>query len=272
MFGTVNCNTRVRIDTTPRHRRLLAVQGRMMLFLSLGIVAGIAAPTSAHELPGLIAKWPAEGNAKDVVGDNDGRLVGDVTFVRGKVGRAFKFDGHRDFVRINDAIELTPRVITVECWYSAVLTSASASFDIIPLVNKFTHNTEDAVEDSYALGLTLDGGVRWQVDTFKDGELFDNILQLQSGDLPEGVNTLDGRLHHIAGTYDGSRLVVYLDGIALGSLPAFGRVNNGSARLLFGAAFSVDKISWFQRGRLDQVKIYNRALSAKEIARIAGRS
>ena len=134
----------------------------------LAASAGAAEPPvlAANEPPGLVAEWPGNGNARDVVGHNDGHLVGHVLFVRGKIGKAFRFDGRDDYVRVKDAPQLTPRVITVACWFSAKSTPASASFDIIPLVNKFHHNTGTAEEDSYALGLTLDGGVRWQVETF----------------------------------------------------------------------------------------------------------
>ena len=87
-------------------------------------------------------------------------------------------------------------MITVECWFSA--TATSASFPIIGLVNKFNHNTDTAEEDSYALALTPDGGVRWQVETVRDHGIDDNILELHPSDVP-GLNTVDGKFHHLAG-------------------------------------------------------------------------
>ena len=42
---------------------------------------------------GLISWWQGEGNAIDVLGGNNGTLVGGVTFAAGKVGQAFNLNG-----------------------------------------------------------------------------------------------------------------------------------------------------------------------------------
>src|SRR5712664_4082698 len=43
--------------------------------------------------PGVVAWWPAEGNAKDIVANYDGVIVGGTTFSGGKDGQAFSFNG-----------------------------------------------------------------------------------------------------------------------------------------------------------------------------------
>ena len=45
---------------------------------------------------GLVAYWPGEGNANDIVGGNHGTLRGGATFATGVVGQAFSFDGVDD--------------------------------------------------------------------------------------------------------------------------------------------------------------------------------
>jgi large repetitive protein len=77
---------------------------------------------------------------------------------------------------------------------------------------------------------------------------------------------------HLAGTYDGSVARLYVNGKEVQSLPATGPfahethpvVLSGNAN---GAAFTVSE---FVQGDLDGVMLYRRALSADEIARIAG--
>jgi hypothetical protein len=39
--------------------------------------------------PNMVAWWPGDGNANDVVGLNSGTLIGGVTFPQGRVGQAF---------------------------------------------------------------------------------------------------------------------------------------------------------------------------------------
>lgn len=48
---------------------------------------------------GLVSYWPADGSAKDVVGANDGELLNGVTYRPGLSGQAFSFDGIDDLFR-----------------------------------------------------------------------------------------------------------------------------------------------------------------------------
>jgi uncharacterized repeat protein (TIGR01451 family) len=66
--------------------------------------------------PGPVAWWPAEGNANDVVGGNNGALAGGVTYVAGEVGQAFQFDGLSGSVTVPDAPSLRPAALTIEGW------------------------------------------------------------------------------------------------------------------------------------------------------------
>jgi hypothetical protein len=43
--------------------------------------------------PNIISWWPAEGNANDLEGNNNGTLEGSTTFAAGEVGQAFSFNG-----------------------------------------------------------------------------------------------------------------------------------------------------------------------------------
>ena len=47
---------------------------------------------------GLVHWWPGDGNANDTVGDNHGKAEGSVSYVPGKVGKAFAFDGMDSYV------------------------------------------------------------------------------------------------------------------------------------------------------------------------------
>ena len=53
-----------------------------------------------------VARWPAEGDARDVVGHYDGELMGGASFAPGLVGQAFSLDGVDDFVQVRDPADL----------------------------------------------------------------------------------------------------------------------------------------------------------------------
>ena len=73
----------------------------------------------------------------------------------------------------------------------------------------------------------------------------------------------DGSWHHIAGVYDGGELALYVDGLLSGTTPTFGAVPAVNTTpiaigsyLGLGAAFT---------GQLDQLRMYDEALSASEV-------
>ena len=75
-------------------------------------------------------------------------------------------------------------------------------------------------------------------------------------------NTLQvGVFQHIAGSYDGSVMRLYLDGVEVGSLPITGTVDQG-----FGALFSSGDET--MDGVLDEIQVFDRALTASEIRAI----
>ena len=53
---------------------------------------------------GLVGWWPGDGNAHDIIGDNDGEMLFDSSYATGLVGEAFSFDGVEDMVLIDDNI------------------------------------------------------------------------------------------------------------------------------------------------------------------------
>jgi len=59
--------------------------------------------------PSAVARWSAEGDARDGAGSHHGMLMGGATFAPGLVGRAFSLDGVDDYIRVPDAPALNPR-------------------------------------------------------------------------------------------------------------------------------------------------------------------
>src|SRR2546425_995782 len=70
-----------------------------------------------------------------------------------------------------------------------------------------------------------------------------------------------GVFHHVAGSYDGAVMRLYLDGVEVGSQPITGTVDAG-----FGVVFSSGDEPL--DGLLDEVEIFDRALDASEIRAI----
>jgi len=77
---------------------------------------------------------------------------------------------------------------------------------------------------------------------------------------------------HVAATYNGSRLVIYIDGMQSGSMSVTGTTCSNDEPLAVGAKNAPAKriLEAFWDGRLDDVRIYSKAVSAQRIEALAG--
>ena len=203
-------------------------------------LAPVAAPA------GMISWWPADGN--------DGALLNGATFTGGKVGQAFSFDGVDDRVEVPDAPNLGGMSqLSIDAWIYR-------SGQILPpvvapgLVTKWGPGGVE--DDSYFLRLTV------------DGRLWGAIQGSARVDLFESQTQLDYHWTHVALVYDGSKLRLYVNGALDASTPAVvGPINNGTFPLLIGRNDDSQNPGTFL-GLIDEVEIFNRALSTAEIRSI----
>ena len=113
--------------------------GGLSLLLIFTLVGQAVAQTCFAPPAGLVAWWPGDGNANDIVGGNDGVLNGDTSFTSGKVGQAFSFDGLGDFVQLPGTFGGGPE-LTIDAWIKT--TGTTTDFQIIVSANvpgEFAH-------------------------------------------------------------------------------------------------------------------------------------
>jgi hypothetical protein len=88
------------------------LNGFAIVLLMFALLAGMA--NAADVSTGLVAYWPLDGNADDVVGDFDGEPVNDPDWVDGRVGQAVNLDGTQH-INVPD-FELVTNDITFVAW------------------------------------------------------------------------------------------------------------------------------------------------------------
>ena len=76
---------------------------------------------------------------------------------------------------------------------------------------------------------------------------------------------------HVASTYNGSKLTIYVDGVPSGSMNVSGTTCANDEPLAVGAKNAPAKglLEAFWDGQLDDVRVYDKALTAKQIANLA---
>lgn len=194
----------------------------------------------------------------DVSGNhNDGRLGSsrstdgrDADWVKGLfgLGSALRFDGN-DYISIPDDASLHPQQLTVEAW--AKRNGSPGQFKYI--VSKGGDNCEAA---SYGLYSSQNGGVAFYV--------YDGKKWYRS---PQASPKLwDGEWHHIAGTYDGKNVRLFVDGWEVGNgTPYSGKLKYGQpiGEGALGAYRGSCKLTL--DGTVDEVRIWTIALPIKEL-------
>lgn len=216
---------------------------------------GVALPALAPS-PGLVAYYPFEGDYQDRSGSNNhGNAKGNVGFATGKVGQAASFDG-QSWIEVgdSDSLDLT-NAFTFGLWiykedngrggYSVILCKG----DTAALDNN----------SPYALAHTYDG--------------FYPLLRLTKNntytDLSFTARTPDfKRWYYLAVTWDGRTATCYLDGAIKDNRIWEGPLPLSTSKLLIGC----DQPGYMEyfRGIMDELRIYNRALSREEITSLYG--
>ena len=228
---------------------------------------GIDPPLCTAPPSGLIGLWRSEGNANDSFALNNGFVVNGTSFTTGMVGQAFSFDGVNDSVTIPQTPQLNPgNQVTIEFWMKADPTNAMNSYQ--GLVTSDFFGIE--IANGFALGPV---GVSFFISTDSGASVSPASYPDTATDNGGGAIVSAGVWHHVAGTYDGTKLQLYIDGQPWG-VPAYASglispmlpnsfVSIGGED---GRTICPDCIgSRYFNGLIDDVAIYRRVLSAAEI-------
>jgi len=198
---------------------------------------------SASPTLGLVAAYSFNEGAGTKVADasgnnNIGTVSGATWTTQGRFGSALKFSGTGNLVQITSSPSLVlTAAMTLEAWVNPS-TVSNAWRDVIYKGN-----------DNYYLMASSDNGSK------PAGRAGLNKLY-GSGALTANVWT------HLAATYDGATLRLYVNGVQVSSSVVSGGITASGNPLQIGG----DSIygQYFQ-GTIDEVRVYNRALSQTEI-------
>ena len=203
----------------------------------------------------LIGWWKLDETSGLLARDSSGRenhgtlynMAGS-EWTSGITDGALEFDGTEDYIAVSNSssLQLT-NALTLTAWIKGDAWGSGSSVNIVARKGEGNPN-------NYQLAVA-DGQVSLYLDD-SDGNGFrgDTVL-----------NT--GQWYHVAATWDGSTVRVYLDGVLDNDPPDSytSPLATDSRPLYIGGREGAD---WFD-GIIDDVRIYNRALTAVEVAQLA---
>ncbi|MFK5894256.1 MAG: RHS repeat-associated core domain-containing protein [Pseudomonadota bacterium] len=220
------------------------------IFISQSLFAGIT--------DGLVAHYEFEGNADDSSGNgNNGTENGGVTYTTGVIGQAASFDGVDGYIDVPHDNSLSPQKFTLSSWVNV---AADTQYD--PILLKGRYNGD------------------WYGNNQREYQLITNYGAYLGSDLVWHKSDLINpavaeKWEMLTLSYDGNLLKMYKNGALENSLESSSTLNvpNSPESLTIGSAFDVENgllgnVHQALKGKLDDVRIYNRALTSTEITEL----
>lgn len=207
---------------------------------------------------GLVGWWPGDGDADDIWSENHGTLMNGATFAAGKVGQAFSFDGVDDYVQIPYDASFNLSNFTLQAWV------------------KFPQTSYATIIGRPQGGNSTDGFSFFRLDMTSDNKIGGGV-QGEGSAYTVSVSTApttfnDGEWHLCTFVRDvdaggNGEIRIYVDAYAPWSYSdsSPGDMEHNLKGITIG---SYDGSTSFFKGLIDEVAIWNRALSADEILAI----
>jgi hypothetical protein len=227
-------------------------------------------PTACNPLPanlqnGLVGYWPFCGNANDESGNGNDGTVNGATLTEDRFGvanSAYDFDGVDDWILIEDHPSLRLEKGTVSAFVKYSSQNKMLLIAKQDLQNPFEYISNYAIEiNDYGNNLI---GPRIL------GMYAENCISNPTNwtILTSNNDLSNNEWHYVTSVYDSSEIKLYIDGNFIESILTESPFMNGcdSTELLLGRGWN-DFPLWYD-GAIDDIGIWNRALSADEVQQL----
>jgi hypothetical protein len=215
-----------------------------------------AAPT------GLVAWWPGDGNGVERINQNNATAVNAATFGAGLDGQSFQLDANGSYFDAGNGptLNVAQGDFTVMAWVRFNALSHPPGYTYSPAGDM---SIVDKMDDSQAVN-----GNGWRLLKQSDNHFwfctgagpYNNCGGVHSATVAQV-----GPWYHVVGVKYGSNILIYVNGVYESTVAEPPIYDTDVADLLIGANKTEGA---YLNGNIDEVMLYNRALSAQEIAAI----
>ncbi|MGW4214880.1 glycoside hydrolase family 2 TIM barrel-domain containing protein [Lentzea sp. NPDC004789] len=175
-------------------------------------------------------------------------LSGAPKLVDGHRGKALSLSGLDDFVEVyrDRELDITGTALTLDAWVKPGRWTGQ-----FPIIAKGDHQWTLKMKNETTLEFFIHSGTWRAVQAKVPADFY-------------------GNWHRVSGTYDGTAVRLYIDGAEAGSLPFTGAIDYSAADVNIGRDFEMSwtdpsNVGRLASGDVDDVRIYDRALSADEL-------
>ena len=196
-----------------------------------------------------LAWYKLDGNALDSSGNGYHGTVNGPIASEGVYGQGYWFDGTNDYISADSAAGAFSGAATWTAWVKSNKTSGE-------FISKFS----PASGRSYGIQVDLLGRLNFRASS-------DGTSVAWARPVSPAGRIDDGEWRHVAVSYNGTTFSVFFNGVPVYSAGETRAIYAGDAPLWLGAQSEFPTTLPF-RGTLDDVRIYDRALSEDNIKRI----
>lgn len=165
-------------------------------------------------------------------------------------GSGNSYDFNSNYISVPNDASINPIFITLEAWIKADSWATNVWENVIISKDGWASGDEGYVlraGSNGTLSFNFSLGAAW--------------TELNS---PSGAMVL-GEWYHVAGTFDGTTMKIYINGVEVGSQAASGIINTGTYELTIGrAAYTVGGTRYFD-GMIDEVRVWSEGLPQTSI-------
>ena len=221
------------------------------------LVVLLSAVAATHTTPGPIGLWHLDTiSESNTVIDSSGNgysgyLINGPVLTDGILGNAFRLDGVNDRIRINYVAALEPTTLTVEAWVNQDQTVTTKQYIV--------GNADEFQSIGYGLRLDASGRPGFIMGRGFGTDGYENDIAVSA------TSIRDGQWHQVVGTFDGTVLRLYVDGVEKASVARTQALVPSGKEIYIGADSFFPYNSLFFAGVIDEVALYSRALSLAEV-------
>ncbi len=229
---------------------------KVTMFLIAFVLCGLMTNAQVDLQNGLVAYYPFNGNANDESGNGNNGTVNGATLTTDRFGnenKAFSFNGIDNFIEIQDNSLLRPQQITISAF---ILPLSENEMSIV------SKSGNDASNEMYHLCINSPNP-QGSHFTIKQNS---NCIPGSGWVMASYENNIPiNNWHHLVGLYSNNSVKFYLDGVLVAENTTTTNFIDdcAGAPLRFGLWWG-NSLAF--NGKIDDIRIYNRALNSDEIA------